>query len=177
MTLPDFTLVLGGMASGKSQFAEKLAEKSQSRLIYLATSIAGDEEVQKKIDSHKRRRGERWTTIEESISLADILTARSEDEVLLVECLTMWTMNLMTQGLDCSCEIQRLLKAAESAACKIIFVSGEIGMGVIPEGSLTRRYCSELGSLNQILADRADLVILCVAGLSVPLKGKIPQCP
>ena len=173
--MPNLTLVLGGAASGKSALAEKLAEGSRHRPVYVATAECGDAEMREKIRRHRERRGSRWTTIEETAALAAVISRRRPDEVMLIECLTMWVMNLMTAGAKVETEAEKLMAAIEICPCPAILVSGETGMGIVPENKLARRFNAALGALNQMAASRADLALLAVAGLPVTLKGKPPS--
>lgn len=173
--MPNLTLVLGGAASGKSALAERLAEGSRHQPVYIASAGRGDAEMRAKIRRHRERRGGRWTTIEETVALAAVISQRRPHEVILVECLTMWVMNLMTAGAKIEIEAEKLMTAIDSCPCPAILVSGETGMGIVPENGLARRFNAELGAVNQMAASRADLALLAVAGLPVTLKGKPPS--
>ena len=172
--MPNLTFVLGGAASGKSALAERLAEGTRHQLVYIATAECGDAEMRDKIRRHRERRGDRWTTIEETVALAAVISWRRADEIILVECLTMWVMNLMTAGTKIETEAEKLMAAIDSSPCPVILVSGETGMGIVPENERARRFNAALGTLNQMVASRADLALLAVAGLPVTLKGKAP---
>jgi len=170
---PKTLLILGGARSGKSTYAEKKALQSKKKLIYIATSKALDKEVEQRIAKHKQdRAAANWTTIEEPISLAKTLKQwASPDNVILVDCLTMWLINLLAEEpsvLDQ--EMNELLNTIESLAGTIIFVSNEVGMGIIPMGELTRKYVDEAGRLHQQLAQKVEHVILMVAGLPHRIK-------
>ena len=172
--VPNLTLVLGGAASGKSAIAEKLAEGSGRQPVYIATARPGDAEMREKIRLHRQRRGGGWTNIEETVALAGIIGQRRQDDVILVECLTMWVMNLITAGAKIETEAEILMTALAACPCPAILVSGETGLGIVPENELSRRFNAALGSVNQIAASRADLVLFAVAGLPLTLKGKPP---
>ena len=173
--MPNLTLVLGGAASGKSALAEKLAEGSRRRPVYIATAQPGDEEMREKIRLHRKRRGVNWTTVEETAAVADVIGQRRQDEVILLECLTMWVMNLTVAGARTDIEAEKLMTAIADCPCPAILVSGETGMGIVPDSQLSRRFSAALGSVNQIAAARAELVLFAVAGLTLTLKGKAPS--
>jgi adenosylcobinamide kinase/adenosylcobinamide-phosphate guanylyltransferase len=146
-------------------------------VVYLATATAGDEEMARRIEAHRRRRPAQWITVEEPLRLADALLAHGrEDRCLLVECLTLWLANLLL-GSEMEAlvrEREALLAALPGLAGQLILVSNETGFGVIPAGALSRRFCDEAGALHQRLAVLCDRVILTVAGLPLVLKGAVP---
>ncbi len=171
----NLTLVLGGAASGKSRLAERLTERSGSRPAYIATAAAGDAEMRNKIRLHQERRGANWLTIEEPAAVAEILRQPAGWDAVLIDCLTMWVLNLMTNGLCIEAAAADLIRAAESCSSPVVMVSGETGMGIIPDNALSRRFSNDLGLVNQLTASHAGLVILTVAGLPVTLKGQKPE--
>jgi len=167
-------LVLGGARSGKSKLAEQAAEASGLRKVYIATAQAGDAEMAQRIELHRQRRGTSWQLIEEPVDLATALKAAArEDTCILVDCLTLWLSNCLFCGDDSEWPRQRaaLLEALPELSGKIIFVSNEISMGVIPMGEVTRQFVDEAGLLHQALAEICDRVTLSVAGLPHVLKS------
>ncbi len=170
-------LILGGARSGKSQYAEQLAEASKKQVIYIATGAAGDEEMQERINKHQAERPRYWQTIEEPILIADvILQHASTYNYLLVDCLTLWLSNIMfnAQG-DFQEDIflqqkQALLDIVPNLQTDICFVSNEVGSGVIPMDKMTRRFVDEAGRLHQQLAKICSHVTLVTAGLPLALK-------
>lgn len=187
------TLILGGARSGKSGYAEKLAIKSGKALIYIATARALDSEVQQRVARHKKdRSGIGWKTIEEPLALASCLKKWAKpDTTILVDCLTMWMTNLLSDvesnkqahpptftssksGGVCLArlhkEVEALLACINTLPCDVIFVSNEVSMGIIPMGELTRLYVDEAGRLHQQLAQQVGNVILMVAGLPLKIK-------
>lgn len=174
LTLPHLTLVLGAAASGKSGFAEHLAEATRAPMAYIATAQVLDEEMRVKIVAHRARRGSGWTTIEAPYDLATPLTDADPASVVLVDCATLWLSNLLLQDADLTTEETRLLKALAACPAPVIMVSNEVGAGIVPDNALARRFRSAQGRLNQSLAARADLVVAVMAGLPVALKGEIP---
>lgn len=168
------TLILGGVRSGKSQLAERLATESGLSVTYIATATVQDDEMRARIAAHRARRPAEWTTKEESIALGAALRAHAApDRCVLVDCLTLWLTNLLTAEDANALERERaaLLAALPGLPGRIILVSNETNMGIAPLGELTRRYCDEAGLLHQALAHCCDRVILTVAGLSHLLKG------
>lgn len=170
------TLILGGVRSGKSRLAEQLAIKSGLPVTYLATATALDDEMRARIEAHRACRPAHWPLVEEPIRLAASLYAHAaSNRCLIVECLTLWLTNLLT-ATDSAIferELTALLNALPKLAGRIILVGNETNMGVIPMGSLSRRYCDEAGRLHQNLARLCDRVVLTVAGLPHVLKGEI----
>ncbi|MCL7462520.1 bifunctional adenosylcobinamide kinase/adenosylcobinamide-phosphate guanylyltransferase [Pseudomonas sp. NW5] len=168
-------LILGGARSGKSRLAERLACESGLAVTYIATATAGDAEMSARIAHHRARRPADWALIEEPLALMSVLRAEAAaDRCLLVDCLTLWLSNLlwMEEGAHLERERDALLAGIQALPGRILLVSNESGLGVVPLGELTRRYVDEAGWLHQALAERADRVQLCVAGLPLLLKGE-----
>ncbi len=169
--LPKVTLVLGGARSGKSAHAEALVESRPGPCVYLATAEAGDGEMAERIAAHRARRGTRWRTLEEPLELAATLAARPAGEgAVLVDCLTLWLSNLMAAERDPAAETARLLEALPGVAAPVVFVSNEVGLGIVPMNPLARRFRDEAGRLNQAVAAAADRVVFVAAGLPLVLK-------
>jgi adenosylcobinamide kinase/adenosylcobinamide-phosphate guanylyltransferase len=168
-------LILGGARSGKSRLAERLASASGLDVVYIATSQPLDTEMQARVDMHRSRRPQGWGLVEEPLALAQVLRENaSPDRCLLVDCLTLWLTNLLLQNdsLRLMQERDALLDCLNELPGRVLMVSNETGMGVVPLGELTRRYVDEAGWLHQALAERADRVTFCVAGLPMVLKGE-----
>ena len=163
------TLALGGARSGKSRFAEELAERSGPLRTYIATAEALDGEMRFRIDQHRARRGEGWQTIEAPLALTEAL-AGCGSPVVLVDCLTLWISNLMFRDRDVAAEIDLLCAALTRASGHVILVSNEVGMGIVPENALSRRFRDLQGLANQRVAAVADAVHFVVAGLPLTLK-------
>ncbi|MBB3060546.1 bifunctional adenosylcobinamide kinase/adenosylcobinamide-phosphate guanylyltransferase [Microbulbifer rhizosphaerae] len=173
-------LILGGARSGKSRYAqervEALGEEGDKKLIFLATAEARDGEMQKRIVKHRDDRGQRWQTCEEPLHLARALARISApDTWVLVDCLTLWISNCLHAGCwekergQLLAEVDRRL--ATGTAPNWLFVSNEVGSGVVPLGQLSREFVDASGWLHQALAERCDQVTLVVAGLPLQLKG------
>ncbi|MEO9598905.1 bifunctional adenosylcobinamide kinase/adenosylcobinamide-phosphate guanylyltransferase [Parasphingorhabdus sp.] len=165
------TLILGGTRSGKSSFAQDLAEKNGDKLVYVATAQAFDEEMEDRIHRHQNDRGSGWQTVEETRDLASVITAYSSPEtMLLIDCLTIWLSNLMLAEADLETAQDQLVKALSEAPGPIIMVSNEVGAGIVPETPLGRRFRDESGWMNQRVAAAAHDVALITAGLPLWLK-------
>ncbi|MGH6830424.1 MAG: bifunctional adenosylcobinamide kinase/adenosylcobinamide-phosphate guanylyltransferase [Methylocella sp.] len=167
------TLILGGVRSGKSRLAERIAIDSGLPVTYLATATALDEEMLARVAAHRARRLDHWHLIEEPVRLAAVLEEHAATgRCLIVDCLTLWLTNLLTAEDATLFERERaaLLSILASLAGRIILIGNETNMGVTPLGSLSRRYCDEAGLLHQELARHCDRVILSIAGLSLELK-------
>ncbi|UCJ15092.1 bifunctional adenosylcobinamide kinase/adenosylcobinamide-phosphate guanylyltransferase [Pseudomonas sp. MM211] len=167
-------LILGGARSGKSRLAERLAHESGLEVIYIATSQALDGEMSSRIRSHRDRRPAHWGLVEEPLELARILGEQaSAQRCLLVDCLTLWLTNLLLLEDDARLVRERdaLLACLANLPGRLILVSNETGLGVVPMGELTRRYVDEAGLLHQAIAERCQRVVFTVAGLPMILKG------
>ena len=170
--LPPVTLVLGGARSGKSRHAETLVEAQPGPCIYLATAEPGDEEMAERIRRHRARRGARWETLEEPLDLSGALRrAARPDGAVLVDCLTLWLSNLLGAARDAGSETQRLVAALPELSGPVVFVSNEVGLGIVPEGALARAFVDHAGRLHQSLAGAAQSVLFMAAGLPLVLKS------
>ncbi len=171
MTSLGTTLVLGGARSGKSAFAERLIGEMNLIKVYLATATAGDDEMQARIAQHRKQRGEGWITVEEPLGLVDTLTRESTiGRVILVDCLTLWLSNLMMAERDPEVEAKRLVRFLDVSRYPIVFVSNEVGLGLVPETPVGRAFRDAQGRLNQTLAAAVNNVAFVAAGLPLWLK-------
>ncbi|WP_424939190.1 bifunctional adenosylcobinamide kinase/adenosylcobinamide-phosphate guanylyltransferase [Aliiroseovarius sp. S253] len=175
ISLPPLTLVLGGAASGKSDYAERLVTATERPMLYIATAQPFDAEMDDKIARHQARRGEGWRTIEAHLNAADAVTCAREDEVVLFDCATMWLSNQLFAETNLGDAEVALFKAMSDCAAPVVVVSNEVGAGIVPENALARRFRQAQGELNQRFAQRADLVITVMAGLPLALKGSLPD--
>ena len=176
------TLVLGGVRSGKSRYAQELAARS-SRVTFLATAERrDDEEMRSKIERHRAERPAHWTTVEEPLDLAGaIQQAGSDCDVLLIDCLTLFAANLLEAHGESAellqvrvdTPVEAFCDALRSVPCSVVLVSNEVGSGVVPAYVLGRQYRDLVGEINQRVAALADTVILMVAGLPLALKGAV----
>ncbi|MGZ8417097.1 MAG: bifunctional adenosylcobinamide kinase/adenosylcobinamide-phosphate guanylyltransferase [Methyloceanibacter sp.] len=165
------TLVLGGARSGKSRYAEWLVATYPQPWIYVATAEAKDEEMAERIAAHKATRDAGWQTVEAPHDLADSLEAAPAGAAVLVDCLTLWLSNLMEAGFDIEAQTARLQAALASRTGPTVLVSNEVGLGIVPDNALARRFRDAQGILNQRLAAQATRVVMLVAGLPVPVKS------
>jgi adenosylcobinamide kinase / adenosylcobinamide-phosphate guanylyltransferase len=168
----QITLVLGGARSGKTRFALRQAERIAEQRYYLATAQAHDDEMADRIRHHKAERGAGWQTIEEPLLVANAI-GRLDDRqaVVLVDCLTLWLSNHMFSGHDLPQETDKLVAALQQAQLPVVLVSNEVGLGIVPENALARRFRDAQGWLNQAVAEAADRVVFVAAGLPLWLKG------
>jgi len=166
--------ITGGARSGKSRLAEQLAESFGSPLCYIATGEARDSEMAERIAAHKARRGEKWQTFEEPRNLAEILRgATGKYRAVLVDCITLWLSNLLLHYGTAEPvleEVQALVEAIKDCATPLIFVSNEVGMGIVPENALARTFRDLAGNANQLLAAAADEVYVTFSGIPLKLK-------
>ncbi len=168
--LPPVTLVLGGARSGKSAFAEALIETAGPG-IYLATATAGDADMADRIRLHRERRGDRWTTLEEPLDIGRVLVRHARpDRPILVDCLTLWLSNIMAARRDVEAEMDALAAGARGLAGPVVFVSNEVGLGIVPSTGLGRRFRDLAGRLNQTIAGVADRVVFMVASQPMVVK-------
>jgi len=163
------TLILGGARSGKTAHALAAAEASGRGLVMIATAEALDAEMEERIARHRAERGPRWRTIEAPLDLASALAQVSADETAVVDCLTLWVSNLMHADRDLEAETARLIAALPGR--DLVLVSNEVGLGIVPDNALARRFRDAAGRLNQQVAAAADRVVFVAAGLPLTLKG------
>ena len=166
----SLTFLLGGARSGKSAYAEKLATALQSPWTYIATAQAFDDEMAERIALHRARRGEGWSTVDAPLELAQSLRAVSDGRPVLVDCLTLWLSNHMLAEHDhdaLSVELESVLSAPRGPW---FVVSNEVGLGIVPDSALGRRFRDAQGRLNQRIAALADRVFFMVAGLPMQVK-------
>lgn len=168
------SLILGGVRSGKTRHAQSLAEASGLAVIYVATAEARDGEMADRIARHRADRPAQWQLVEEPLALASTLVEiAAPGRCILVDCLTLWLSNLLLHddGRRLPAERDALLATLPILPGEIILVGNETGLGVVPMGELSRRYCDEAGWLHQALAAQCERVVFTVAGLPMLLKG------
>lgn len=167
----NISLVLGGARSGKSLYAETLVDASGLDKVYIATGQAGDDEMRRRIELHQTRRDENWVTVETKVLLVDALISEArEGRALLVDCLTFWVSNLIFEGQDVMAEVDALCETLVTLPGPIVFVSTEVGLGIVPDNELGRAFRDYQGLVNQKVAAVADHVVFVAAGLPVVLK-------
>ena len=163
-------LILGGARSGKSLLAEKRAAESGLRVVYLATAEACDGEMARRIAHHRERRPSDWGCAEEKLQLAAKLRElAAPDTCVLVDCLTLWLANL-SQGDDPAARTLQLCTALAAQESPVVLVTNELGLGIVPENALARRFRDAHGLMNQAVAAASDQVWMSVSGLPLRLK-------
>jgi adenosylcobinamide kinase / adenosylcobinamide-phosphate guanylyltransferase len=183
--LAKINLITGGSRSGKSSYAQTMAEALSGPRAYIATCLPLDDEMTARIAKHQaQRQASQWLTIEEPLALSDALRKISESRVCLVDCLTLWVNNLlheagkrgqtMTES-DLVLHCRDVLAACSECDGTVIFVTNEVGMGIVPDNPISRHFRDLAGRCNQIMAAGADRVVLVVSGLPVCIKGNLPQ--
>ena len=173
-SFPKISLVLGGAASGKSAFAEKLTRAADRPRVYIATAQAYDAEMKTKISRHRMDRGAGWTTIEQPYDLVEALQSAPIDAVILIDCLTLWLSNHLLAKSPLDGMANDLLETIDEQPMPVICVSNEAGLGVVPDNKLARAFRQAQGELNQQIAAHADLVVSVTAGIPMVLKGQSP---
>jgi adenosylcobinamide kinase/adenosylcobinamide-phosphate guanylyltransferase len=179
------TLVLGGARSGKSRFALELANNlifpkegvrggdaiSTTRKAYIATAQPLDDEMKDRIEKHKKERSGEWTTLEEPLNISTLISDinRSYD-IILLDCLTLWLSNLLLNNKDVETEIGSFISSLSNMHCSLLIVSNEVGLGIVPDNALSRRFRDLAGYLNQKMAAIADEVYLVTAGIPLRIK-------
>lgn len=164
--------VLGGARSGKSSYAERIVDTSGLRPIYLATGRAFDREMEERIDIHRGQRPGHWCTIEEPLALVEALLDHcAPDCFVLVDCLTLWITNLMLEERDIKTETAALLDVLSQLKGPVVFVSNEVGLGIVPDNQMAREFRDHAGFLHQDVASSADEVYFMAAGLPLKMKG------
>jgi adenosylcobinamide kinase/adenosylcobinamide-phosphate guanylyltransferase len=165
------TFLLGGARSGKSRMAQELAEAQAGELVFLATGQAFDAEMTERIARHQADRGPRWRTVECPLDLPAAIHAEARPgRVLLVDCLTLWASNLLLSDRDIEAASDALVAALAASPCPVLLVSNEVGMGIVPDNALARRFRDQAGRMNRQVAAVADRAVLVMAGLAVELK-------
>ncbi|NQT46944.1 MAG: bifunctional adenosylcobinamide kinase/adenosylcobinamide-phosphate guanylyltransferase [Candidatus Omnitrophica bacterium] len=170
------TFILGGARSGKSRYALELAKEKGKGVAFIATCQALDGEMAKRIELHKKTRPSDWQTIEEPKDLAPILKRiDAKFGLVIIDCLTLLISNLVSEKFEdeaIESKIEEMLKTIKSAAFEAIVVSNEVGLGIVPQNSLARRFRDLAGRVNQIVAAEANEVLFMVSGMPLKIKGE-----
>ncbi len=166
--------ILGGARSGKSTFAIKEVSEISGGRVYIATAEVLDEEMRERIENHKRLRGDGWITYEEPLRIGDLVEdIKGKYSVILIDCLTLWLSNLMKAGLNIEVEIESFISSILTPHSSLMYiVSNEVGMGIVPENEMARRFRDMAGVLNQKMAEVSDKVYMVVAGIPIKIKDK-----
>tara|TARA_R110002096_G_scaffold144092_3_gene300738 strand:- start:290 stop:844 length:555 start_codon:yes stop_codon:yes gene_type:complete len=171
-TGPFAALILGGARSGKSRYGEGLVTETAGDFVYVATAEARDDEMAERITHHQNRRGTDWRLIEEPLDLPGVLRRQvSENDVVLIDCLTLWLGNLMEAQTDIAASTSDLLAAVKACPGRLVFISNEVGQGIVPDNAMARQFRDEAGWLHQSLAAEIDAVLVVMAGLPLILKA------
>jgi adenosylcobinamide kinase/adenosylcobinamide-phosphate guanylyltransferase len=174
--LPPLTLVIGGARSGKSRLAERLVVGTGRPRVYLATAEAWDDEMRARIAAHRDgRAADGWTTVEAPRDLCGALAAVPSGAAVLVDCATLWLSNHLLDDADLAVQEDGLMAALAACPAPVVIVSNEVGLSVVPDNALARRFRDAQGRLNQRLAAQAGLAVAVWAGLPVVLKGQLPR--
>lgn len=164
--------VLGGARSGKSAFAERLVIETGLSRHYIATGQAWDDEMKARIALHRDRRGPEWTTHEVPVALSEVLDSLDDGKnVILVDCLTLWVTNLMLGDHDLAAAFAALAERVKRSRARIVLVSNEVGLGIVPENRMAREFRDHAGRLHQMIAAEAGEVYFVAAGLHLKMKG------
>ncbi len=167
-------LITGGSRSGKSRHALELA-KFAKKPYYIATAAARDDEMCDRIQKHQQERGEHWQTIEEEIALSDAIKTAEKmgADCIVIDCLTLWTSNIMfNDKCNIEIELEKLLKSIKAASVTLIFVTNEVGSGIVPANALSREFRDSAGIVNQKVAAVVANVLLAVSGIPIKIKGE-----
>jgi adenosyl cobinamide kinase/adenosyl cobinamide phosphate guanylyltransferase len=164
-------LITGGVRSGKSKLGLKLAEDAK-KPFFIATAWAGDDEMAKRIKNHKAERSEKWTTIEERFDIASAVKQATESsaDLIVIDCITLWTTNIMLGNKDVDKLVEKLIIELEKSNVTTVMVTNEVGLGVVPEAKLARDYRDLLGIVNQKLAEISTDVLFMVSGIPMKIK-------
>jgi adenosylcobinamide kinase/adenosylcobinamide-phosphate guanylyltransferase len=166
-------LVLGGARSGKTGFAERLAMRAGESPLYLATAQALDAEMAERVRMHQQQRHKRFATLEEPIALSTALRAAAKThDVILVDCLTLWITNMLGANDNVAAAVDELVATLPQIEdCKVILVSNEVGLGIVPDNAMARMFRDLAGAAHQRLAEICSEVHFVVAGLPMTLQG------
>ncbi len=161
-------LITGGVKSGKSNHALKIALSLGTKRVFIATAQPFDEEMALRIEKHKKKRDKSFITIEEPVELSRAINSCKKADVCVIDCITVWIGNLMHyKRID---EIEPFIEALKKESANIIIVTNEVGMGIVPADKISREYADILGTTNQRIAALSDKVTLMVSGIAVPIK-------
>lgn len=174
--MPGIILITGGARSGKSNFAVKLASQSKGKVAFIATAVAEDDEMKRRITLHKKSRPQEWTTVEEPLNLSKAIESVYDHDVIIIDCITLYLNNLISNDGTIDDEfmllkIKKMIESAKRFHGTIIIISNELGMGIVPENRLAREFRDVAGKANQMIAESADKVYVCFSGIPVQIKG------
>ena len=163
--------IIGGARSGKSSFALKEASTIPGKKAYIATAEALDSEMKCRIEKHRKDRGNNWDVYEEPLKISDVLSdIKTKYDVVVIDCLTLWLSNLMHSNKDIKSEIESFCSSLSTVHCPLFTVSNEVGMGIVPDNEIARKFRDMTGVLNQKIAEIADEVYVVTAGIPIKIK-------
>lgn len=167
--------VIGGCRSGKSRHALELADEFKQKKIFIATCVPQDEDMKMRVLRHQEERGENWNPLEIPVKIPEAIAhVSSTADIILVDCLTLWVSNLLLESASIDFVMEHakhLEQAVKKSNCPVIFVSNEVGTGIVPENRLARLFRDAAGFVNQKMARVCDQVVWMVAGIPVTIKG------
>lgn len=171
----EITFILGGGRSGKSQFAIKLARSYTKSVVFVATASFQDREMRERIKLHRENRPSHWKTIEEPKSLVSLFkNLPKKIDLIIIDCLTIFISNLLLDKRSDSYienEVILILKMLKKSKFDSILISNEVGLGIVPDNPLARKFRDLAGRINQRLADMSDKVYFIISGLPIKIKG------
>lgn len=168
--------ILGGRRSGKSAYALDLGERLGEERLFIATGAPIDDEMNERIERHRTERGDRWDTIEEPLRVSEVIEGAASYDVILLDCMTLWLSQVSYREdkavgeVEILKEVERLANTCRKAPATVIAVSNELGMGIIPDNPVARRFSDLSGHMNRLMAEAADEVISTIAGIPVKIK-------
>jgi adenosylcobinamide kinase / adenosylcobinamide-phosphate guanylyltransferase len=172
----EIILITGGCRSGKSDYAVQLAEAAGSHITFIATAEALDDEMEQRIARHQAERPAEWGLIEEPLKLAEAIeNGLEQSETVIVDCLTLWVSNLLfkeniSDETTVTLRIKQVLKSIEHCSGRVIFVTNEVGLGIVPADELTRLYRDCIGRVNQCIGRKADKLFFMISGIPQQIK-------
>lgn len=172
--MKKIVFITGGARSGKSAFAVARAKKSKGGVIFLATGKPADSEMRARVRKHKRSRPRAWRTVEEDINIAAVISKLEKEQVVIIDCLTLWLSNLLLSGRgeeEILKKVKEFIAALKNTASSVIIVSNEVGGGVVPENKLARAFRDIVGIAHQRIVKVSDEAYFVVCGIPLPLKA------
>lgn len=170
-------LVLGGARSGKTSLAERIAMRVGDKPAYLATAEALDDEMRERVRTHQQQRAKTFATLEEPLNLSAAITrAAKAHDAILVDCLTLWITNMIVANQNVASAVDELIETlTATTTSRVILVTNEVGLGIVPDNAMARMFRDLAGSAHQRIAEICDDVYFVVAGLPMVLKGAAPE--
>ncbi len=175
MNRAHLTLITGGARSGKSRFAQQIAEARRCNVLFVATAEAHDDDMATRIARHRRERPPHWHTLEVPYCVARALYDAPPVPLVLLDCVTLWVTNMLlstgTTWEDAAAELDALLAWYRAHPCELIIVTNEVGLGIVPADAVSRTFREWLGWFNQRLASEANAVYMLISGLPIEIKA------